>query len=411
MLVTTQVVANTAKEIINTKTQVKERAKAYKNIYSKVSELSNNINKEKKRLKNLNSDIKILEHKLKKSSAQLDEKKSSLKETKDLQKAVLDKKQKLEIELVNYLSKDLSLSLIIKKLGNQNLNEIIQNEVYKKYSIIVKKELKTLVSNIDENDKLLKKVEQKVEDLTKFIETNKKELEDLKKLQSKREKTIADYVKQKDEYSKQLDDITAQKKKLSTILKSLQIMKNKEDEKARREEQDRIRQAKLAKQREKEQIKRNKEIKENDEQDVRILGSSYQKARVMKYRGKKYNSPIKYYKIVKKFGTYVDPVYKIKIFNDAIILKSTKKNQKVRAVETGKVIFAKKMPTLGNVVIIKHKNGIHTTYAKLDSIASVIKNGKWIKSGYVIGRVSDELSFQAIKNDRYINPSRFLRLK
>jgi septal ring factor EnvC (AmiA/AmiB activator) len=402
---------DTEVKIKNTQSEVYKKAKAYKNIYSKISQISQSIKKEKKKLRLLNSDIKILKHKLTKSSKELDTKKTSLEDTKKLQKEILDRKQKLELELVNYLTKDLSLSMIIKKIGNQDLNEVIQEEVFTKYNDIIKKKLKGLVLDIGKHEELLQKVVKKVDSLTEFIETNKLELAKLKDLKTKRENSVKDYQKQRDEYSVQLDSITKQKNNLSKILKNLKVLKNKEDERARKEEQERIRQAKIEKQKAEKKDTNNIVTEYDKSFDIRKLGSSYQKARVTRYRGKKYSPPIKRYKIVKKFGTYVDPVYKIKIFNDAIILKSTVKNQKVRTVLTGKVIYAKKMPTLGNVVIIKHKNGIHTTYAQLDSIATGIRKGKWLKTGYVIGRVSDELSFQAVKNDKYINPIRFIHVK
>jgi septal ring factor EnvC (AmiA/AmiB activator) len=416
LICTTTFASDTVKKIQNTKKEVKDSAKEYKSIYSKINTISKNIKKENKKLRKLNSDIKILQYKLEKSSKELNAKTEDLDKTKKLQKELLDNKQKLEMELVNYLSQDLSLSLIIKKLGNQDKDEIIQDEVFKNYSVIVQKRLKSLVLDIGKYQEVLLSVEKKINTITEFIETNKKELAQLNTLKTKREKVINDYQKQKNEYSKQLDDVTKQKNKLSKILKTLEVLKNKEDEKARLEEEERIKQAKLEQKKKDEEAKRKKEYTEDtptatDNMQVRKIGSSYQKARVIRYRGKKYNPPIKKYKIVKHFGTYTDPVYKIKIFNDAIILKSTIKNQKVRAVLTGKVIFAKKMPTLGNVVIIKHNNGIHTTYAKLDSISSIVKKGKWVKTGHVIGRVSDELSFQAVKNDKYINPIRFIKVK
>ncbi len=65
---------------------------------------------------------------------------------------------------------------------------------------------------------------------------------------------------------------------------------------------------------------------------------------------------------------------------------------------------------LENVVIVQHSNGLHTIYSHLDEIAPTLKVGKWIKKGYVIGRVSDTLNFQATKNSYHVNPKDLFRI-
>ena len=68
-------------------------------------------------------------------------------------------------------------------------------------------------------------------------------------------------------------------------------------------------------------------------------------------------------------------------------------------------MYAKKNSgMLENVVIIQHKGGLHTIYSHLDKISPTLKVGKWIKKGYVVGRIDDTLTFQATKNSAHINP-------
>ena len=86
-------------------------------------------------------------------------------------------------------------------------------------------------------------------------------------------------------------------------------------------------------------------------------------------------------------------------------MKPNKANSKVYNVLNGKIVYAKKNAgTLENVVIIQHQNRLHTIYSHLDKIAPTLKVGKWIKKGFVVGRVSDTLMFQVTKNSKYINP-------
>jgi murein DD-endopeptidase MepM/ murein hydrolase activator NlpD len=107
---------------------------------------------------------------------------------------------------------------------------------------------------------------------------------------------------------------------------------------------------------------------------------------------------------VKKYGTYVDPIYKIKIFNESITLKSPVANSKVKNILNGKVVFAGKSSMLGNVVVVSHSSKIHTVYAGLSKIAPTIHVGAKIQKGYVVGKVNEKLIFQATKDSKHINP-------
>lgn len=132
---------------------------------------------------------------------------------------------------------------------------------------------------------------------------------------------------------------------------------------------------------------------------------------IAKYAGAKTIAPLKDFKVVKNFGTYYDPIYKIKLFNESIVLKSSEPQAKVVAVLNGKVVYAKKNAgMLENVVIIQHENGIHTIYSHLDEISPTLVVGKWIKQGYVVGRVDESLMFQVTKDSSHIDPKELFKI-
>ncbi len=146
------------------------------------------------------------------------------------------------------------------------------------------------------------------------------------------------------------------------------------------------------------------------DRNVRKVGSSYKKDKIYAYRGGKTISPIRGAKLVKKFGTYIDPIYKIKIFNESITLRAPSRNAKVKNVLNGKVVFAGSSSMLGKVVVISHSGKMHTIYAGLSKIAPTVRKGSKIKKGYVIGKVSRKLIFEATKNSKHINPMRLISL-
>ena len=113
---------------------------------------------------------------------------------------------------------------------------------------------------------------------------------------------------------------------------------------------------------------------------------------------------------MKKFGTYVDPIYKIKILNESITLQSLFENAKVQNILNGKVVFAGKSSMLGKVVVVAHSKKIHTVYAGLSKIAPTRRVGAKIQKGYIVGKVNEKLIFQATKDSKHINPLRLITI-
>lgn len=198
----------------------------------------------------------------------------------------------------------------------------------------------------------------------------------------------------KKSYKEELKSLIKKQDALKETLSKLKIVKLDEIRKAKEDEQ--RRKAFAAK-------------KDEDLPEVKRHGSSYQKVKTKKYTGEKTITPIYPYSITKKYGTYTDPIYGIKIFNESISMVPKEKNTKVRTVFNGKVIYADKTAVLDNIVIVEHKDGLHTIYANLSQISPNITKGKKIKKGYTIGRVNDELIFEVTQKSYHINPVRLFK--
>ena len=114
--------------------------------------------------------------------------------------------------------------------------------------------------------------------------------------------------------------------------------------------------------------------------------------------------------MIKKFGTYVDPVYKIKIYNESITLQAPQEDAKVQNVLNGQIVYAGESSMLGKVVVVEHSGRMHTVYAGLSKIAPNIVKGRKIKQGYVVGKVNSKLVFQATKDSKHIDPLRLISI-
>jgi len=385
---------------------------------NQITKQSNELDKLEKSIKRVNSDInehkEILAH-----SRQI------LNNLSKTSEQLLKEKQVNEEEIVTTIIDEFSSSIALSLASEKSLDEMVDSEIYKVLSINSKEEIIRINSNYSLINLNKKNNEQAIEKTKKYIKAREKKKRILNSLKSKQTKTIKSLEGKHATYQKELKRAINKQQNLAKLLGRLNILKKEElsrEKRARAKEKKRllalkrkaeVRARKKAKSKKRKTVTKTAKKKvtatqkytKNVDIDVRVLGSSTKGVKISKYRGKKTIAPLKSYKIIKKFGKYYDPVYKIKLFNESVVLKTNKTKAKVFSVLNGKVVYAKKNSgMLENVVIIQHKGGLHTIYSHLDRISPTLKVGKWIKKGYVVGRVNNTLTFQATKNSTHINP-------
>jgi len=133
------------------------------------------------------------------------------------------------------------------------------------------------------------------------------------------------------------------------------------------------------------------------------------KREIAQYTGEKTISPLKQATVYLPFGMHEDSVTKEKVFNETVTLNvSTSHN--VMSVFDAKVVFAGKSKILGKVVVLAHKNKIHTVYAGLSKIAPSVSVGTRFKKGYVLGKAKKRLIFQVVQDGGFVNPLDLIEL-
>ena len=356
---------------------------------------------------------------------------------------LLEEKEKTFIAL---LSEQFSVIFAMEQAHEPTKESIIMQEVYVAYKNHNTRLLSSLRFDIE---KLRKQKDDKVylrnKTKNQIVKIVKKRDEYAQK-KSAKEKLRKRLAKDEEKYNTKLSKLVDKQNSLRNTLAKLNILHKKEVKEAQRraaaekeamrlekERQREIREAK-ARAREKErqaqvalknakteaakknarlaadQAKKEQQKVYKESEKVRQVNSSYKKPEMFAYRGGKTISPLPGAKVVKKFGTYVDPVYKIKIFNESITLQSPVENSKVQNILNGKVVFAGKSSMLGKVVVVSHSKKIHTVYAGLSKIAPTIKVGSKIQKGYVVGKVNEKLIFQATKDSKHINPLKLIKI-
>jgi septal ring factor EnvC (AmiA/AmiB activator) len=355
----------------------------------------------------------------------------------------LERKRK---QFISLLSERFSVIFAMQKAHEPTRKSIIDQEVYKAY----KKQNARMLEQLKRD---IKKLKRKKDDTKYRRNKTKNQLariikkrESYAQKKKQKEKLVKKLAADEEKYTAQLQKIVDKQNALRATLAKLNILRKQEVEEARkraaarkealRKEKERKRKLRIAKAKAKEKERKAKEALKHakteearkkarlaakeaaaekkkiakESQKVRNINSSYKKEAVYRYRGGKTISPIAGAKVVKKFGTYVDPIYKIKIFNESITLQAPTSPAKVKNVLNGKVVFAGKSSMLGKVVVVAHGGKMHTVYAGLSKIAPTIHVGSKIKRGYVVGKVKKKLVFQATKNSKHINPLMLIKL-
>ena len=128
--------------------------------------------------------------------------------------------------------------------------------------------------------------------------------------------------------------------------------------------------------------------------------------------GKRFAWPVRG-RLSSPFGMRRHPIYKSWRFHAGIDI-AARKGSPVTAAYPGTVIYSGWMGGYGNIVVVKHKNGVVTCYGhnrKLDVV-----NGQNVKQGQVIARVGEtgtstgpHCHFEVRKNGKLVNPLSYLR--
>lgn len=96
-------------------------------------------------------------------------------------------------------------------------------------------------------------------------------------------------------------------------------------------------------------------------------------------------------KVVIPYGSHNDPRFNTPVFRNGIYIET--RDDSVKAVSRGKVVFADWFKGYGNLLIINHGEGYHTLYANLAE--TFLKVGDIIKINETVGRVGESGVFNA----------------
>ena len=382
-------------KIASNEKKITQKQSQEKKISHALDKIAGEINGQKRSLTKLIKEIITCKKSIKKLKKKTIIKGSELQKIEKIYKQRTKKEKIISKQVVNILSKELSIEMIstgakdarykdsLQNYAN-NTDDIIMNEVLHTYTTLLREKFRKTKSKYIKLNQSMDLVKNEIAKLSNKVDTLRAKKSDLNTLKKQKDSSLQTLAKKKKRYIQKLNRIKKEQNALSSTLSKLHVTKKRQDKTI---------------------------IKETNtgSVNVRQIGSSYQHGKLVKYRGPKTIAPLSGYSVTQKFGNYTDPIYKIKIFNESVILRAKSQNAKVKNVLDGTVIYAEKTAVLDNVVIVKHKKNIHTIYAHLSQIAPTIRVGKRIKKAYVLGRVHRELTFEVTQDTKHINPLRLIK--
>ena len=102
------------------------------------------------------------------------------------------------------------------------------------------------------------------------------------------------------------------------------------------------------------------------------------------YASEPFVNPIMSARLSSKYGKRIHPIKKFSSTHSGIDLAAPM-DSPIRAAQKGIVIFADRYAGYGNLVVIRHQNGMTTHYGHCSKI--LVEPGTYIKAGQIIARI------------------------
>lgn len=374
-------IASKKKELSSTKIE-------YNKMDKKLSSVAKKIIDAKAKRDALDQKLQGLETRIQSNQSEFDQLNSKQKEVeKELSNLTVEIASKKE-KFVALVADKFSMALVLEEMKQPTSESVMLQEVYGVYARENEREIELLKAEIETLKTKESYFINKQSNIKRVLDGFIQERQEYQSKKDQQNSIINELARDKAIYKKRFDTIRSSRRALQKKLAQLKIIKQDQESEQRAKE----------------------EAKQSVKQEERRYASA-SSPKESTYSGGKTISPLPGSKLIKKFGSYMDPIYKFKVFNKSITLKSPYKGAKVKSVLGGKVVFAEDSGgMLGKVVIIEHPNKLHTIYAKLSRLAPSVHVGKRVSKGSIIGKVNSTLMFEVTKNNRHMNPLKLIRL-
>lgn len=395
--------ADTNRNIKKNEKKLESIATKADSINAKLKNLGTNINDKNAKIKELDKQIAKLSDNIDENQKLYIEQEKIFKDYSAQANALNRRLEALQKELIDTILRDMAIIMMLNAKEPMSEDSIITEEILEHLSNNAKKDIEKLIVAQQRVKNDINTAKIRVDNAKKIISAQMQK-RDILQVAKREQQNLANKMNSElNAYNAELKKLDKERVGIQKILVDLNILRKQE-----LQAQEKKRKELLAQKEAKAQTAQN--VAAIAPLEVRQIGSSYRNVSTAKYTGAKTIPPLNKYKLETKYGPYFDPVYKMRVFNEFITLGVDSRSS-VLAVLDGKVVFAKNTPVLKKVVILEHKNGIHTIYSYLDEIPQNIAVNTQIKKGATIAFVEEKLHFEVTQKDKHIDPLQLIKIK
>ena len=192
------------KEILESNTEKKEYTS------QKVKELADKIEAQNTNITNIEKDIKQINDDIEQHQKILEETKNKLDDLKSKSSNIINEKNTHEEEIVDTIIQEFSVSIALKLVSENNLQELIDNEVYTLLSQHSKDKVAKLNNSYNNIYTNAKNNQKELDKLSVYLEDRQRTKEKLTALKDKHNASLADLEQQHKSYQEELNKVLKQ---------------------------------------------------------------------------------------------------------------------------------------------------------------------------------------------------------
>ncbi len=198
----------------------------------KIKELADQIESQNTNITNIEKDIKQINSDIDEHQKLLEDAKGKLDELKSKSTELIREKTSSEEQIVDTIIEEFSVSIAVKLVSEDSLQELIDSEIYTLLSQHSKDKVLKLNTSYSTLSANTKNNQKDIEKISSYIDDRQKTKDKLTLLKEKHASSLASLEQQHKAYQEELNKVAKEQESLKNLLSELNILKQEETKKA-----------------------------------------------------------------------------------------------------------------------------------------------------------------------------------
>ena len=198
----------------------------------KIKELAEQIESQNTNITNIEKEIKQINSDIDEHQKLLEEAKGKLDDLKSKSSELIREKTSSEEQIVDTIIEEFSISIAVKLVSEDSLQELIDSEIYTLLSQHSKDKVLKLNTSYSSLSANTKNNQKDIDKISSYIDDRQKTKDKLTVLKEKHSSSLASLEQQHKSYQEELNKVAKEQESLKNLLSELNILKQEEAKKA-----------------------------------------------------------------------------------------------------------------------------------------------------------------------------------